>query len=80
MLHRLAPNHFTLAQPIFGAQHHLAVNAALAGEAPAELYVDDPLAPALAGGALGDLGSGASRSKPEASWPSAIDSEAIALA
>lgn len=45
MLHRLSPDHFTLAQPIFGDGHHLAVTAALASEAPAELYVDDPLAP-----------------------------------
>jgi RimJ/RimL family protein N-acetyltransferase len=44
-LHRLAPDQFARAQPIFGDQYHLAVTAALAGEAPAELYADDPLAP-----------------------------------
>jgi RimJ/RimL family protein N-acetyltransferase len=47
-LHQLAPDQFARAQPIFGDQHHLAVTAALAGEAPAELYADDPLTPRAA--------------------------------
>lgn len=45
MLHQLSPDTFHLAQPIFGAGHHLAVTAAFTGEAPAELYVDDPHTP-----------------------------------
>ncbi|HLV99020.1 MAG TPA: GNAT family N-acetyltransferase [Ktedonobacterales bacterium] len=44
MLHLLSPEHWHLAQPLFDEQH-LAVTAAFAGEAPAELYVDDALAP-----------------------------------
>ena len=48
MLHQLARHHFTRAEPIFGGNHLLAVTAALAGEAPAELFVDDPLAPQAA--------------------------------
>ncbi|WIG58059.1 MAG: hypothetical protein OJF49_000804 [Ktedonobacterales bacterium] len=45
MLHQLSPANVHLARPVFGADSHLAVTAALAGEAPAELFVDDPLAP-----------------------------------
>lgn len=45
MLHQLSSEQFHLAQALFGAPHHLAVAAAFAGEAPAELYVDDPQAP-----------------------------------
>lgn len=45
MLHQLSSEKFHLAQSLFGAHQHLAVAAAFAGEAPAELYVDDPLAP-----------------------------------
>ncbi len=48
MLHQLALHRFMLAQPLFDNEHHLAVRAALAGEAPAELFVDDPLAPQTA--------------------------------
>ena len=45
MLHQLASEQWSLAQPLFDAEHHLAVAAAFAGEAPAELYVDDALTP-----------------------------------
>ncbi len=45
MLYQLFPDHFHLAQPLFDTGHHLAVAAAFSGEAPAELYVDDPRAP-----------------------------------
>jgi len=45
MLHQLSSEDWHLAQPLFGAGHHLAVAAAFTGEAPAELYVDDPRAP-----------------------------------
>ena len=48
MLYQLFSDTFHLAQPIFGRENHLAVRVALAGEAPAELYVDDPLAPRAA--------------------------------
>jgi len=39
----------------------------------------DPLAAALGGVALWDIGQRPSRSKPEASWPSAIDRDAMPL-
>ncbi len=45
MLYQLAPERFHLAQPLFATETRLAVVAALAGESPAELYVDDPAAP-----------------------------------
>ncbi len=45
MLHQLSSEDWHLAQPLFGPERHLAVTAAFAGEAPAELYVDDPLTP-----------------------------------
>src|SRR5947209_1682155 len=45
MLHELAPDAFHLARDVFDGEFDLAVVAALAGETPAELYVDDPDAP-----------------------------------
>ncbi len=48
MLYQLSPDNFHLAQSIFGPEYHLAVPVALAGEAPEELYVDDPLSPRAA--------------------------------
>ena len=46
--HQLAPSNFQLARHLFDAESHLAIAAALAGETPAELYVDDPQAPRAA--------------------------------
>jgi GNAT superfamily N-acetyltransferase len=48
MLHQLPPENFHLAQPLFAGGHHLAIQSALAGESPAELYVDDPQSPQAA--------------------------------
>lgn len=48
MLYQLALERFHLAQPLFAAETRLAVTAALAGESPAELYVDDLAAPQAA--------------------------------
>ena len=48
MLYQLALESFHLAQPLFAPETRLAVTAALVGEAPAELYVDDPAAPQAA--------------------------------
>lgn len=48
MLYQLALERFHLAQPLFAAETRLAVTAALAGESPAEVYVDDPAAPQAA--------------------------------
>jgi GNAT superfamily N-acetyltransferase len=48
MLYQLALESFHLAQPLFAAETRLAVTAALAGESPAELYVDDPAMPQAA--------------------------------
>src|SRR5262249_8679643 len=43
MLHQLSSDDFAHARPLFGGDNlHLAVVSALAGESPAELYVDDP--------------------------------------
>jgi RimJ/RimL family protein N-acetyltransferase len=47
-LYQLSLENFSLAQPLFAAEQHLAVLSALAGESPAELYVDDPQAPQAA--------------------------------
>jgi GNAT superfamily N-acetyltransferase len=45
-MYRLAPRDTQLAGPVFAAlEHHLAVLSALAGETPAEIYVDDPAHP-----------------------------------
>lgn len=46
--HQLAPDTFQLAGHLFDTESHLAITSALAGETPAELYVDDPLAPRAA--------------------------------
>lgn len=43
--HELTPDRFQIVQHIFDTENHLAIVAALAGETPAELYVDDPIAP-----------------------------------
>lgn len=43
--HQLDPDNFQIALPLFDTESHLAIVAALAGETPAELYVDDQLAP-----------------------------------
>ena len=48
MLHQLSPDSFHLAHRLFDTETRLAVTAALAGESPAELYVDDPAAPQAA--------------------------------
>ena len=48
MLYQLALESFHLAQPLFATETRLAVTAALAGESPAELYVDDPAMPQAA--------------------------------
>ena len=48
MLYQLSPENFHLAQPLFASERHLAVYSALAGESPAELYVDNPHAPQTA--------------------------------
>lgn len=49
MLHQLPPEAFARAQALFGDdQDHLAVVSALAGESPAEVYVDDPRYPRAA--------------------------------
>lgn len=46
MLHQLAPADFARARPLFGGDHaHLAIASALAGESPADLYVDGPQEP-----------------------------------
>lgn len=46
MLHQLPPDAFARAQALFGDdQDHLAVVSALAGQSPAEVYVDDPQIP-----------------------------------
>jgi RimJ/RimL family protein N-acetyltransferase len=45
MLYQLSAENFHLAQPLFAGEYDLAVQSALAGESPAELYVDDPHAP-----------------------------------
>ena len=46
MLHQLSSDDFARARPLFGSDNlHLAVVSALAGESPAELYVDDPRDP-----------------------------------
>lgn len=46
--HQLAPDNFQLARHLFDTASHLAIVAALSGETPAEMYVDDPLAPSAA--------------------------------
>lgn len=48
MLYQLALDNFHLAKPLFAPETRLAVTAALAGESPAELYVDDPATPQAA--------------------------------
>ena len=49
MLHQLPPADFARARPLFGGDHaHLAIASALAGESPADLYVDDPQSPRAA--------------------------------
>ena len=46
MLHQLSSDDFARARALFGGDNlHLAVVSALAGESPAELYVDDPRDP-----------------------------------
>ncbi len=45
MLYQLSSGNFHLAQPLFAGERHLAVHSTLAGESPAELYVDDPQTP-----------------------------------
>ena len=48
MLHQLSPDAFHLVHALFDTETRLAVIAALAGESPAEVYVDDPTAPQAA--------------------------------
>lgn len=48
MLYQLALENFHLTQSLFDTETRLAVTAVLAGESPAELYVDDPAAPQAA--------------------------------
>lgn len=48
VLYQLSPDYYSLAQPLFADERHLAVISALAGESPAELYVDDPQMPQAA--------------------------------
>jgi GNAT superfamily N-acetyltransferase len=48
MMYQLSRENFHLAQPLFAGGHHLAVLSALAGESPAELYVDNPQTPQAA--------------------------------
>lgn len=48
MLHQLSPDSFHLAKSLLETETRLAVTAALAGESPAELYVDDPVMPQAA--------------------------------
>ena len=48
MQYQLALERFHLAKPLFDTETSLAVAAALAGESPAELYVDDPATPQAA--------------------------------
>jgi GNAT superfamily N-acetyltransferase len=48
MLYQLAPENVHLVQPLFAGGHHLAVQSVLAGESPAEVFVDDPQAPQAA--------------------------------
>lgn len=46
--HQLDPDSFQFARHLFDTESHLAIASALAGETPAELYVDDPLTPSAA--------------------------------
>ncbi len=48
MLYPLTPANAALVRPLFAADVHLAVAAALAGTVPAEIYADDPLQPRAA--------------------------------
>ncbi len=48
MLYQLSLENFHLVEPLFADGHHLAIQSALAGESPAELYVDDPQTPQAA--------------------------------
>src|SRR5260370_39279168 len=46
LMERLSPGEIDHARPLFAAMdHHLAVTTSLAGETPAEIYVDHRLAP-----------------------------------
>jgi GNAT superfamily N-acetyltransferase len=48
MLHQVSADSFHLVKSLFETETRLAVTAALAGESPAELYVDDPATPRAA--------------------------------
>lgn len=48
MLHQVSADSFHLVKSLFETETRLAVTAALAGESPAVLYVDDPAAPQAA--------------------------------
>ena len=49
MICKLAPHEYPHVRPLFGAlDYHLAVDAIIAGDAPAQVYADDPLHPRVA--------------------------------
>ena len=46
MIYKLVPHEYVNVRPLFGPlDYHLAVDAIIAGDVPAQVYADDPLQP-----------------------------------